>query len=756
MAAILSGTYYSQSDVAFGVEIHQTGFGGSVTDMVIRDIELNYDNKNRTIEPGIMASSCSVTISVNSTAIENLLTAMASAAEKEYSLIITKSGSTDWYGYVLIDLVELKDSPFNYDYTIKAADGIGRTKDLEYRDSSGDLYEDKATCLEHLQNCIREIVPDAIGSTDIVLYTQAYHYATEMTLNTAVNPLEESRFSHRVFRSIARNGNIKVHSVLRVLEELCKLFNCRFYLAQGVYIFESITTRSYTSGAVYHRYLKNNSSTTTLSVSNWTAWTAEVDRSVERLAGNVELTMMSGGIRRYVPPVSSVTVNYKHYSTRNLLEGATATNTAFLDEEVEQVDDNGGLTKLLFLFRAGIKIDYSTSSGFTPAYAQLEFRISINDGSTTNYLRRTVSFTNGITYGVPFWSTSSGNFPVIIGPAYLDDTWIDNSVQFISPTLPQSGALSVDVISYSVINSSGTSETVTSDQWRITDSYLEALIDGNLDGQYSYTVYNTQNTNTGNSEVIELETLVGDGPTGNTFGAIQVLDGAFWVQSEDWRFLLDSSYEAPLGQLVSSELLSMQNESVLQLDAQFIGQFSANYVMKRGASLYMFVGGSYRYAQDIWKAIFIKMGYDRTPANPITPVLYPDYPGAFDIAGGDDPIGDIPFGSGNVPGDTGIQAPSVTAPTVIVAPGVGATGQSEPDPSGGAASGFADDETGDNLVGGNTYDLGAAIAANQQLLVYKNGVYQNEGVNYTYTSAGVVTIIAPDTRPFTKYSFVVI
>jgi hypothetical protein len=59
--------------------------------------------------------------------------------------------------------------------------------------------------------------------------------------------------------------------------------------------------------------------------------------------------------------------------------------------------------------------------------------------------------------------------------------------------------------------------------------------DGTVDAPSVYTDFYSYNDDDTNSDVIEIETILGDGPTGSAFGRIQILNGSNWEDAAGWR-----------------------------------------------------------------------------------------------------------------------------------------------------------------------------------------------------------------------------
>lgn len=616
MAVILQGTSYSLSGTKYDVYL-EADITATAEDMVVRRLEIDYKASDDQLDSPILASTLTLSLSVPDGTQETLLTALATAQETDYRIRVMRDSSLYWVGFVLLDLVEIQDRPFPYDFQLKATDGIGRLKGLDYNDA-GTAYTGHDTLQAHLQNVLGKIgLQDSYTAGDPFLIVHSTIWEENQTPNDATNPLTKTRFQHKALRSVDRRGNLEYMNCREVLEELCRICGARFFYSDGSYHFMEVFDYARSAEVIQlQRYDKDFAAISTLNVGDWTTYTETAGNSTQYAAGSVDTIARTGGRQTLYPPLKEVEYTYKHYSTQNLVPGAVWKETNFVAVTVEDVDDNGGTTRLSFQSALQARIEYNNSTvfQFSKILFRIQFKILNTEGADYTLDRPATIAANGVvSYGTAQWRQGTYYYEFVAsGYSVVPDMVINQTVGFITPSLPISGDLEVQLFAEAVYAGGTVVSALDYDLFfTFSDNYLEALIDGSLDGQYNYTISKAENSNgSANSATIERETLIGDGPTGNAYGHLQYQDDTdIWRVASSWRRYASGaalSGNESRNDLLASEVLSMQSRPSRRMDITIIAPtYQAHFRLQRLSYTMIFQQGRFLLDRDEWSGTWV-------------------------------------------------------------------------------------------------------------------------------------------------------
>lgn len=633
MAARLQGTFYSYnkgpgtgsgSRNTYVVRIDDDDFSGTATALELRGLQFEWKGQDETLFNPILTSACTLTLYVNTEDTQNFVLDLNDAPERRFKVYITKNGIRDWVGYIVTDLVNIDDRPLEmgYEFKVQAVDGLALLKTIDFSDA-GSPYTGKATLLELLYLCLGKVGLESYFSTGLIaayVYIQSTWFASQhATKANTTNMFPVTRINHRVWRKIDDKGNVVYQKTYDVLTQLLQAFGLRLHFSVGYYWVQEIANYAASGNVRWQAYDKLQAAAvganislssmdqitdTTGDVSSWDATTTPI-------------LVLSGGEETFFPPLASSSVLYKHYSTQNLIAGIQWSSALVSDQVLEDLDHNSGATRLAFSFSITSRISDSAITDYTamtPTWLQFNIKISINTGSTTYYLRRLATFAAGaVTYSDIEWTTASTDrYQFWVGPQTYDNTQLTAQVALITPPLPASGDVSINVIYNAgatlagVLGASGT-RTIT---YATASAYLEAFTDGNIEDQFNYTSYESVNSVTA-SATDDIELLLGDGPTTNAYGCLEVYNGTVWSKSSGWGRLIDGTYTLAHGKLLTRERLALQDTNVRRLRARFIGNYAPYHLLRRGYdnSTYMLQGARLNAAAEQWEGTWAQIGY---------------------------------------------------------------------------------------------------------------------------------------------------
>lgn len=612
-------TSVKEEDV-YVINIHDSDYSGTVInfDLFKDGLTINKDHQDKGRNVSILTSKCKIRMILDDSDKLSFLTDVVSSAEGRFRVEILKNTNKYWYGYILPDLMERQDIPYsiNPQLTIQATDGLGRLQKTDYNDD-GDSYTGKETFLDHLYNVLDKVgFSDFYSTSEAYLYTFVNWWDQNHTYSTSSDPYNLTRFDHRALIEVDSSGEVLYNTAYDVLEQLVKSWNARFEYSDGAY--RLIQVNEYkTDGAtkVLKVYDKDKTKTTT-STTDFDTWT--------KRTGNLSLyqddtyeAYHNNGRFRYYPALRKVEVNYEHYSTDNFIPGYTWTETTQPVANYATIDYNSGAARLVFNSNLEVRSDFQASPGFqTCIYL---FRIQFKVGS--KYLTRNSSFVNGnFVYGDFFWSSGVEYVDVYSDWMYLNNSPRYSQISFVTPLLTESGDMQIVISKFAQYNTAGEQIFTEFEEdnfdayYNWVDTSVQIFVEGNLDGQTNYELFTATNDDgSTNSETEEIPLLLGDGPSPNTFGALQIYDGSGWEDSSGWRKGNSGTY-VKFGQLLANELMASQIFATERYIGDVTGDFIAHGRLRRifggTATNYIFIGGTFNVHKDVWSGEWAQIDVD--------------------------------------------------------------------------------------------------------------------------------------------------
>lgn len=600
MGARLQGYFYSDDGDRYRVTIDIDGYSGAVDDFKLYELKLPYKGDTNNIHHPVLSSSVRLSFSVPNSDINSVFTGLTGAAEEEYRLRIDKGLSNDlhWVGFIIPDQVVVEDSPYPYSFSAEAVDGIGRLKDKEYT-GTGEDWEEWTTNLQHIYNVLSFIpLQEFWGATDVYLKARNQIFADAHTEGETVSPLPISRSNHRVFRQVDRTGRVKYKSAYEVLVQLCYAHSSRFYFSNGVYHFEQITEYANQDSVItFKQWDKTAGALTDEVLDDWDARMLIVDRSELRQTGSADLTVMSGAVNTWLSALSKVELTYKHFKTRSILSHIfpppTWNQSSAVEINTGSVDDNSGATRLLVTADVTFNISYAVPDDVEPGRLKMRCLLKL-EGASTHYVRRQASIDFGVvSYEDPVWTTD------VSYVEFYTDTHNGNGEDYLyrfiiyAPNLPESGELSID---FDFIELAGMTGIIGigagyTSNWNISNVYGEVYSDGSVDAPSDSTLFRSFNDNDTNSDVFDLDVILGDGPTGTAFGRIQANDGANWEDAAGWK-LRGVAGVLPHGARIAQEIITPRLQPAERIEGTIRDTFMAHNIISRSNVRYIFMQGT--------------------------------------------------------------------------------------------------------------------------------------------------------------------
>jgi hypothetical protein len=551
-----------------------------------------------------MTTTTTVNLIANISAVTDFISVITSRTEADLRMAITRNGSFWWAGLILPDVVELDDIPAGAlpIFQIRAVDGLARLKTIDYNDA-GTAYTGKETVIEHVLNCLNKIGTESLWTTNTFVTAYSRWLADGHASGDNPSVLVRTRVRHLNFLKVDQTGKVTFRSCYDVLKEFCKTWNCDLFLSDGRFWFISPSEYANTlyGFAARHNFQKDGTVAYVVGGANY----ALLGRKSQTGStfSTYNLFRFGRGKYSYYTALKQTQVRYKHFSTRNLTAGASGDGGSFGTVTVEDIDSAGATAKLLFRANLNYRMDFVTPGDAETAHAK--FRLTIQIGSY--YLSRVVTLENMlyIIEGDMFWTTTPSHYEIIV-PMYSDGADYIHIVNFVTPPIPEDGDFVMDFSLFEVVNNANTDIPITAliPVTSLTNIYSELLFDGTIEGQYNISNFLATNDAAGNSDEAVIETLIGEGPTGSTFGAVDIYDGAGWIVSADgWRYGGGGTY-LPMSQLLAQEIMYRHKNPAERLSGDFQGKYDlwkgVLYTVGSVTKMYGLIGGSFTAGNAIW------------------------------------------------------------------------------------------------------------------------------------------------------------
>jgi len=329
MASRYQTTVYSEKSRKIVIKIKDSAFSGATTNFDTVSAAIQYDSESsqgmERFTP-IIGSRCTLSLIINTQALQTLLDDIGNAVEGRFTLEINgyeDDNSTinfNWYGYIVTDLVEFEDVPVGLGFIaqINAIDGLGWLKTLLYKSEVGP-YRGQDTVVQHILNCLNqldfvqsELVANNLPVLNTVFNwhenTIAYSATNDFSLNTVIQ--------HRVFYHRDTKGNYTYQSCYDILKKICQTFGARLIFSERNYWL--IQVNEYYNNPSYHRYFKYEAFGNQVSGNHFLDFTIN---NLQNDLSNSKLLRLSGGRWSYYSALKNVVIRYNHNAKQNLLAG---------------------------------------------------------------------------------------------------------------------------------------------------------------------------------------------------------------------------------------------------------------------------------------------------------------------------------------------------------------------------------------------------------------------------------------------------
>lgn len=618
MAVRLESTYYTEKGAPVLLRLWDSDFSGSTTAFDCERLEVQWrgDDARERFSP-VIGSECLISIVVNSSTLETFVEDLVGAEEGRFTVSMGifsgLSAPFSWSGYITTDNVRIEDTTLEVGYRveIRAVDGIGRLKSIDYNDD-GTAYTGKETFVQHVLKCLNKLpfITSLFGPSDTLLNVVANWHENSYTYAAMINPMHRARVSHGAFYYRDTKGNTVYSTCFDVLEEICTAWGARLMFSGNAFWLVQVNEYENADSLTVFRYTKGGTETVS-SAQNLTMF------HFPNTSGN-KLLRYSGGSFEFFVPLKSVQVDYRHVQSRNLLAGYVWTDTNTADVTVEDIDDSDGTARLSYTGTLTITSSWINVTGpaFQPHYVILAFKVRVE----SFYLNGDITISpSGAVAGNMEWNNTDTSRMYVVTPVFTEDgQTISFPVNFITPPLEQAGTLTINFDKFKAYYGADEIGFVVGDPYlilgyQLTNNYLELLGDGTFENQADIYRYKATN-NASASKRVELVTSIGDGPNLASPGHIEVLDDADeWVISDAWRIGNAGDYKAH-SQLLANETVRGQLLPVrkfAQMPFQNLdgpaNPYRPHLAIDYDSAYWVFLSGRFNVATEIWQGDWFRL-----------------------------------------------------------------------------------------------------------------------------------------------------
>jgi hypothetical protein len=630
MGARFKGTFYSAyTSQKYDLTIIDQSGSFVLNEVTLTDCRINYLSGEDSRFDTVMAAELSAKVVIDTQTLDDFVLDLAGAPEGRFLLKLEQNSTLEFIGYVLPDLAEQEDLPLEVGYllTLKATDGLGRLKTIDYN-NGGAAYGGETKVLDIILKCLNKLtaVSAEYGAKADFLKTLVNWHAEQYTYANTIDPLFVTRVPERAFYTKDTKGNYKWLNCFQVLEIICKAWGARMLYSSASFWFVQVNELAIPTNRKFFNYSKTGTQTSA---------TISIQKTHDQNSASSDLVRISGGKFTFLPPLKHVQIDYKHIATENLLPGYEWNSTIGTNPQtIFAVDEQGGLAKLFVNFVLEYGADTFTNP---PGEIPLWFVFNITVQVAGAYVDRLVTFANGVPqYGGMGWSGSATNgYQVALYvPTSLQS--YTESISFLTNTIPATGDLVFDVYLHSVYNNLGQqiNTPVANYYWQADNMNVEHLYEGTFSAQSDIRRFKATNDTTGNSATIDYETLLGDGIGVNSPGHLQVLnDSAAWVLAEDWRVGNSGSY-VPFTALLCAEVIRGQLTPIRKFNGQYDNKgtslYRAHHVIDHAWGKLVMMSAEFDLYLDSANGIWFYIDPQATGWTQVTAVDYPEGEGLED------------------------------------------------------------------------------------------------------------------------------
>ena len=635
MAVRLYAEFRSDRGDQYKIEIHDSQWLAVATEFNVdsRGFELTYEGETDDIVSPIVGSKLSFGMYINNSTTETFIETLKTFQENRFRTAVYVNSSskivdafTDrvqadggtiesptcvldaveslggpggysfyWAGWITQDLISIEDTSEPFVVQITSTDGIGKLSNIDY-DVANDIDQGGVLLTRVSQMLINAVkkagLSDFWGASDTFLETSAdWWETTKHTYSTANDPLYLTAVDARLLQNFDSENNLVYDNAFEAIRQLATLFNARFFIQNGRWVFEQYGNRASSSRYV-SRYDKLGSHLGRSFVAD--------DIVVQQTAYSAR---KSGNNWDFLPAMRKAEATYiqKFLNPYGIYGGYRFTNT---DTTFVSGFMAGGSGIQFGMGSAGFNFTFfgipAIRTNLIPIFRAT---ITLTDANgVVYYYVRAFNGTNATTmFGTPAWTTTAGDYyfdikavsNVVSSPVVITDL-----VQIVTDDLPTSGQLSITIV-FDSIRVAWSNALYTPTIAILDAPFLFNIVNNGLNTNSSV-VYTSINNEAGIDSALTLElgeVYFTEGPLQT--GHIAVYDGTSWDGSASWR-KGSSGAGLPIIKLLTNETLALHVRPIERYNGNIISSHAFNQRLVFDSRGYLRTGGTYTANNDEW------------------------------------------------------------------------------------------------------------------------------------------------------------
>ena len=629
MGARFSGSFFSAyTSKEYELTIYDESGSFILKDVQLIDCAITYLNGADETSDPIMPAELRADLLIDNADLNTFVEDLAGASEGRFLVKLERDSIIEFLGYVLPDLSEIEDIPLEigYKFTLKATDGLGRLKGIQYSLFDDTPYSGSSTFVDIILKCLNKNteLQSFYGTKADFLKTLVNWHAEQYTYSNTIDPLLNTRVPERAFYTRDKKGNYKFRTCYDVLKSICEAWNARMIYSLASFQFLQVNELANYTSRKFFTYTRTGTQgdvTESFSITH------------NQTSDTTDLMRISGGKFTFLPPLKYVLIDYLHIGSENLLAGRVFTSALTPNPYTfGEIDDNGLIAKL---YVSGL-VTYSAVNRTTPpGTIGLWFVFGLRIQVGTKYLKRDLNFIGAAPQAGPItWTTTNTDKYQVAVYVPADEEIHYQSIAFLTPELPELGSFTFDVSLDKVYSDSGFEYVgpVATYAWTWGNMLVEHLFEGTLDGQSDIRRFISTNTTQGNSAFIEKETIIGDGVGVNSPGHLEVYSSLTWQLADKWRIGNSGSY-IPFSALKAQEIIRGQLAPIRKYNGTLFQKTDTLYrpnqvVLHSGTGTMVFMGGTFRLGVDEVDGTWFYIDLETTGWNNEAPTDYPEGEGA--------------------------------------------------------------------------------------------------------------------------------
>lgn len=641
MARRFYSTLINLRNETYTIEVHDTDFVGteSTFNPGADGFSLSHKGDNNERTGTILATECAVQFRLETADHDTFLTDIIGSKEGRFTLKITKGTGTPtlfWVGIIITDIGGYEEAyrPF---FTLRAVDGLGLLKDVEYKDGAN-FYTGKETLKQQLVNALTHLVhvDTHYATSERFLRIAVDWWEETMTNNSTNDPVALTYVDQAVWFTYKKNVT-EARSCREVIANIMRCFGARITMHEGVFWVEQITYRN-TATIVLRSYDKAG---TYLSSNNFST-----QNTINQTANGA---LFSGGVYEFFAPLSEARHTFNVGLRQNHLAGQSFSSGVTTNVTINKpIEANSGATTLRLTGNISLSLfnQSYTGNATIPRFALFKCTLKIG----TYYLKRTYTVQNyQVIYGPMSWETSASNFYLSVSmpngvPAsgsnqtYNYSQWQD----ITTPPLP-AGASSFDFgMIWELITQADIVNFLTS--FNFLNQWLEPFSYGNPSLNDDSWEYKTENPDVENTLIHETECLIGNSTDPNAVGALWVKPAGSYVLADDWGDGVDTP-SMDIEKLNVELVLGGQQKPIRRLSGTLYGPLSLLGRVVWDSVNWLLLGGTYDAGNAQMTGEWFELDYDGAGLSTSGPIRYkkqgipglpelpPDSPGTSGTSG---------------------------------------------------------------------------------------------------------------------------